>query len=237
MAVELKNHNIVYFPMPKVACTSLKMLFFQINEGRIFEIYKEDGKLMHIHNAAYGSPSFWDVKHKDYENMIRIALIRDPVARLLSAYSNRVRYHRELSEQRIDLDLAKKLGVGPNPSPDEFFNNLEKYRILSSSIKHHTDPATTFLGPDLTYFQKIYRIEELDKLTRFLSDTVQQDLVLGREQTGGQKVKFMELERQARKNLTQYCLGDYALMKDYYQIPSEISGRFPSAAAVETVQA
>jgi len=233
MAVELKNHNIVYFPMPKTACTSLKMLFFQINEGRIFETYQEDGKLMHIHNAAYGSPSFWDVKHKDFQDMTRIALIRDPVSRLLSAYSNRVRYHRELSEQRIDMDLADRLGVGPDPSPDEFFINLEKYRFLSNSIRHHTDLATTFLGPDLEYFQKVYPIEEIGKLTRFLSETVKQDLVLGREQTGGKKVQFKDLSSQARKQLTQYCLGDYALMKDYYRIPTVIRARFPYAA-VET---
>ena len=231
MAVELKNRDIVYFPMPKTACTSLKMLFFQLNEGHPFEKYKKDGKLYHIHNAAYGTPTFWDVDHAAYEGMTRVAVIRDPIARMLSAYSNRVRFHRELSEKRIDMKLAEKLGVGPNPSPDAFFVNLEKYRFLSPSIRHHTDLSTTFLGPDLGYYHKVFRIEELDKLTSFLSTAVSKDVVLGREQTGGKKIRFEELSNRARKQLVMYCLGDYALLKDHYTVPSEAGAKIPALAA------
>lgn len=227
MAVELRNHNIVYFPVPKTACTSLKMLFFQMNEGRIFEKYTKDGKLMHIHNAAYGSPTFWDVDHKSFADMTRIAVIRDPIGRLLSAYSNRVRFHRELSEARIDTDLAERLKIHPDPSPDEFFGNLEKYRILSNSIRHHTDLTSVFLGPNLAYFKKIYRIEELDKLTADLSGTLGKQLTLGREQTGGEKIYLKDLANITRKKLALYCMGDYALMKDYFRLPAETGARIP----------
>lgn len=231
MAVELKNHNIAYFPMPKTACTSLKLLCFEINEGRKFEKYKKDGKLHHIHNAGYTTPAFWDVNHKDLEDMTRIAVIRDPIARLLSAYSNRVGFHQELSERHIDMELAQKLGVGPDPSPDEFFLNLEKYRFLSYSIRHHTNLSTTFLGPDLGYFHQVFRIEELDRLTAFLSEAVSMELTLGREQTGGKKIRLGDLSGKARRQLTMYCLPDYALIKDYYEVPSVAGAKFPVRAA------
>ena len=237
MAVELKNHDIVYFPMPKTACTSLKMLFYHLNEKRIFENYKKDGKVMHIHNAGYGTPYFSELNHRDYAAMTRIAVIRDPVSRLLSAYSNRVGFHRELSAPRIDLDLAGKLGIGPDPSPEEFFINLEKYRILSPSIRHHTDLATKFLGPSLDYFQKVYPIEKLPDMVAFLSSRTGQNLTLGREQTGGKKIHFKDLSVPARKRLALYCMGDYALVDGFYRVPAEVDALFPRYAETGRIAA
>ena len=227
MAVPLKNHDLVYFPMPKTACTSIKKLFFHLNENRVFENYRKDGTLMHIHNAGYGTPYFSDLKHKNYTAKTRVTVIRDPISRLLSAYSNRVAFHRELSERRIDIDLAGKLGSGPDPSPDEFFLNLEKYRVLSPSIRHHTDHATKFLGPSLTYFQKVYPIEKLTELVDFLSEKTSQDLTLGREQTGGKKIYFKDLSKPARKQLALYAMGDYALFDGHYRVPAEVEALFP----------
>ncbi|MCV0424083.1 MAG: sulfotransferase family protein [Roseibium sp.] len=227
MAIPLKNHDIVYFPMPKTACTSLKLLFFHLNENRVFKNYKKNGTLMHIHNAGYGTPYFSDLSHSEHATKTRVTVIRDPISRLLSAYSNRVVFHRELSERRIDTDLAEKLGISPDPSPDEFFLNLEKYRALSTSIKHHTDPATKFLGPSLDYFQKVYPLEKLTDLVDFISEKTSQNLKLGREQTGGQKIYFKDLSKSARKQLALYCMGDYALLNKHYQLPPEVDTLFP----------
>ncbi|MBL3554151.1 sulfotransferase family 2 domain-containing protein [Rhodovulum sulfidophilum] len=216
MAVVLEGHNIVYFPVPKTACTSIKLLLFELNNGKKFEMYEEDGNVMHIHNAVYGTPSFLEVDRNPYADMIRIAVIRDPVSRMLSAFSNRVAFHRELSEDRIDTDLAERLGVHPDPSPDHFFNNIEKFRILSDSIRHHTDPVSSFLGPDLAYYHRVFRIERLDELTTFLGEKVGREIQLGREQVGGEKTSFEQLGARAQKNLLQYCSGDYALMRGFY---------------------
>ncbi|WP_186389784.1 MULTISPECIES: sulfotransferase family 2 domain-containing protein [unclassified Stappia] len=222
MAVVLNNHNIVYFPVPKTACTSLKMLMFELNNGRKFEMYEEDGVLKHIHNAAYGTPSFIDVDRAPFAGMTRLAVIRDPIARLLSAYSNRVAFHRELSEDHIDADLASRLGVHPNPSPDHFFNNIGKFRILSGSIKHHTDPVSAFLGPDLAYYHRVFRIEDIGGLVELLSNAVGHPLELGREQVGGDKIKFEDLGHRAQRNLVEYCYGDYALMRGYYYMQARL---------------
>jgi hypothetical protein len=42
------------------------------------------------------------------------------------------------------------------------------------------------------------------------------EIELGREQVGGEKTFFEQLGARARKNLLQYCSGDYALMRGFY---------------------
>ncbi|MXN64025.1 hypothetical protein GR183_03830 [Stappia sp. GBMRC 2046] len=219
MAIVLENYGIVYFPVPKTACTSIKYLMYKINNGRNFEQHIRGDNLMHIHNSAYDTPSFIDVDLMPLKNMIRITVVRDPVARMLSAYSNRVKHYGELSEKRIDLELASKLGVRPNPSPDQFFNNLGKYRILSDSIKHHTDPIYSFLGSDLRYFHHVFRIEKISDFVDFMKNSTSQRIELEREQTGGEKISLSDLSNKARRKLTEYCYGDYALLQGHYPTP------------------
>ncbi|WP_226638557.1 sulfotransferase family 2 domain-containing protein [Novosphingobium profundi] len=219
MPVNILNNKISYFPVPKTACTSIKYLFYYVENGKDFEMTEVNGEVQHIHNSMYPTEYFQVVDQKALVGSTRIAVIRDPVARMLSAFSNRVGFHKELSEDRIDMEMARKLEVHPNPSPDHFFNNIEKFRALSPSIKHHTDMTSAFLGYDLSYYHKIYTINELDELVDFLQGETGMDLKMGREQTGGAKLAFSDLLPRARKNLLQYCYGDYALMRGYYLPP------------------
>ena len=55
----------------------------------------------------------------------KITVIRDPVKRFLSAYSNRVRFHRALGRKRITEEQVK-LGAKPNPTLEEF---VERYVV------------------------------------------------------------------------------------------------------------
>lgn len=220
MAVALARHKLAYFPIPKTACTSIKMMMFELEHGRKFEMYEKEGVLMHIHNAAYPTPKFLDTDLAALTSMQRIAVVRDPVKRMLSAYSNRVNHHGELSEAHINTDLAQALGVHPNPSPDHFFNNLEKFRVLSPSIQHHTDPVNVFLGPDLHYFHRVFRLENLDDFVEFVATQTEQAVHLGREQTGGEKVEFHDLGSRAQRSLLEYTYAEYALLRGHYVPPT-----------------
>ncbi len=219
MAVALSRHNLAYFPIPKTACTSIKMMMFELEHGRKFEMYEKDGVLMHIHNAAYSTPKFLETDLTSLASMQRIAVVRDPVKRMLSAYSNRVNFHGELSESHINTDLAQALGVHPNPSADHFFNNIEKFRILSPSIHHHTDPVNVFLGPDLHYFHRVFRLENLDEFVKFVSVQTEHTVHLGREQVGGEKLVFQDLGARAQRSLLEYTYAEYALLRGYYVPP------------------
>ena len=171
--------------MPKVACTSLKHLFFLLEHGRTFENYVDHaGTKRHIHNAAYPTLSTSEDDWSCAADMHRIVIVRDPVERFVSAYRNRVLFYKELSDANVDSTKREMLGLKPDPTLDEFIDHLELYRTLSTVIKHHTDPQTYFVGHTLDYFHKFYRFEELDILAADLSAKTGQPLSLPHKQMG-----------------------------------------------------
>jgi hypothetical protein len=216
MPIILRKHKIAYFPAPKVACTSLKHLFFLLEHGRIFENYVDDaGIKRHIHNAAYPTLSTSEDDWSCAANMYRIVIVRDPVDRFISAYRNRVLFYKELSEASVDSNKCGMLGLKPDPTLDEFIDHLELYRTLATVIKHHTDPQTYFVGHTLDYFHKIYRFEELDTLAADLSHKTGQSVSLPHKQKGiaGQ---FPSISAKRIERILEFYSGDYALLKGTY---------------------
>ena len=85
---------------------------------------------------------------------------------------------------------------------------------------------SVFLGPDLSYFSRVYPIENISDLVAYLSQKVGKTLIAGREQTGGRKIRFEDLDRGARLRLLQYVAPDYALLQGYYS-PKPLDARLP----------
>jgi Sulfotransferase family len=218
MPIILRRYNIAYFPVPKVACTSLKHLFFLLEHGRNFENYIDrTGIKHHIHNSVYPTLSTSEDDWSGAESMHRIVIVRDPVDRFVSAYSNRVLFYKELSENSLDSDQSQMLGVKPDPDLNEFIDHLEHYRALSTVIKHHTDPQTYFIGHTLDYFNKVYRFEELDSLASDLRERTGQPIVLPHKQKGiaGQ---LPSLSAKRIEKILEFYSGDYALLEGVYSL-------------------
>jgi hypothetical protein len=218
MPIVLRKYNIAYFPVPKVACSSLKHLFFFLENGRNFENFTDEaGKKHHIHNAVYPTLSSSDDDWSCAANMHRIAVVRDPMDRFVSAYRNRVLFYKELSQTSIDAGKAQVLGLKPDPNLDEFIDRLELYRALSPVIKHHTDPQSYFVGHTLDYFNKVYRFEELDTLAADLTERIGQPVALPHEQKGiGGQLPSISAKRVAK--MLEFYSGDYALLKRLYPL-------------------
>ncbi|MFV1876246.1 sulfotransferase family 2 domain-containing protein [Nioella sp.] len=221
MAISISRSNLIYFPVPKVACTSLKLFVYEVEFGEPFQAHVLGSRKIHIHNwrKDYESCSFFNTKSPGYSEGRFMAVIRDPVKRFLSAYSNRVLYHGELSETKVNIEAARVLGVQLVPPVDEFILNIEKYTILSPSIKHHISPAATFLGHDMSFFYHVIPIEETQIFKGLVNDACGTSVEMPRAQQGGKKVRFSDLSREAKTKLLEYCAGDYALLRDYYSPP------------------
>lgn len=217
--IENSQFKIAYFPVPKTASTSLKHAFYQLEHGKQFENAKDSDSILGIHDGNFGTRSFYKIDHTRYEDYSRIAIIRDPVQRIISAYQHRVLREYELSEDRIDMDLASALGVTPNPSRSMFLCNIEKYRLLSKAIKHHTDPFTDFLGHDLSYFTDVVKIGKVGGLAAQIEALTGRKFEIEHHQKGNEKPMVLRMGRPARDALLSYCAGDYALMKGYFTIP------------------
>jgi hypothetical protein len=194
MGCHLDRYGLSYFPVPKCACSSLKAFFFELENGRPFQNYRANGKVIHIHHV-YRTLPFETTRHRAGANDWKIAVVRDPVARLLSCYSNRVLHHRELDG--IDLSIRDRIaGLVRRPDIGTFVDLLPRYRELSPSMHHHSAPHVEFLGLDPAYFDRVYRIDQLDTLVADVAGRVGTAPALQRLQMGGPKLKEDELSWQ-----------------------------------------
>jgi len=213
MSVILEKFSLFYAPVPKIACTSLKLMFFEAENGFPFRRYTANGRNMHIH-AVYPSSLSDKIPHKSIQDFHRVTLVRDPVQRFLSAYSNRVIHFKELSPAKAGPKL-EKMGLEYNPELDLFINKFAEYQNASASILHHSQPMVDFLGKDAAYYSKIYPMNEIDQFVTDMSERMGVELSIGRHQTGGPKLNKKDLTKSQSRKIEAFYKDDYRVFKNY----------------------
>lgn len=218
--------GIAYMPIPKVACTSIKQMLYMAEHGRRFEPYKgKNGKTMFIHDA-YPAIPFDKIDHALIADCDRIAVVRDPVLRVLSAYSNRVVFHRELSAEKQG-EILKKLDLAPDPDLATFVDRLDEYAAAFSGIHHHTRPQVDFLGYDPTYLSKIYRFSELEMLAEDVRRRTGTEVQLPWLQKGGPKIPISALSRAQQDKLHDMFADDYVAFGHWFTASGRRKARPP----------
>ena len=154
------------------------------------------------------------IYQKDFnlDEFTKICLIRDPIQRLISAYTNRVKHHKELSEKiLISHHLNPNLA---NPSFGNFLDNYFIYRKVNS-IKHHTDPLYKFIGENPSFYDKIFNLDNINDFSEFLNEKFNMEYGIPKLQTGGGGSKSINIEeiKQNRPNIYKKLLRITA--KDY----------------------
>lgn len=218
-AVICEGLNLAFFSVPKAASTSMKLVLYELREGRPWTGEPDD-----IHKAL-PTPL---TRPRDFvatEGMRRITIIRDPVKRLLSAYGNRVLHHGDVRNAlRRPSTRLKQIFLRPwlrsYPSFDRFYGQLEQYQSLSFTIWHHTCSIRHFIGEDLSVFDRVYKVEELGQLEADLSEMAGREIRLPREQTGGMKLRLEDLSPKARAAVLEHTAPDYALLRGLYTPPA-----------------
>ena len=163
---------------------------------------------------------FEDISSLDLKDFTKVTLVRDPVRRLLSSYVNRVISQKRLSEEFIQNSKFESMELHPNPAPDFFFRNIRKYQEISIDIAHHTIPISDFIGDDLSFYDKVFKFEELDRFIDYLSATLQEDLLLPKSQETLDPLYFTDLTIETQEVILNYCSADYELLKRYYKKPN-----------------
>ncbi|MEM8657436.1 MAG: sulfotransferase family 2 domain-containing protein, partial [Pseudomonadota bacterium] len=107
MVVVLKSHKIAYFPIPKVANTSIKL-------GLEAVVPPED--FLNIGNKRMSQQA-----REAAEGCYKIAVVREPLSRMLSAYSNRVLDEQDIGRSAGSKLLLRLLGRSTAPDINEFF--------------------------------------------------------------------------------------------------------------------
>jgi hypothetical protein len=209
--IVLEAYSLGYKNIPKTACSSIKHALYTLKRGKGF--YTEVSN-MNIHQ--YWSNHKSDILKADF----RFIVLRDPVKRFLSAYSNRVGHYKELSKEYLQTNvegkkLLENINIPLNPSLQDFIKYLSEYYSIVS-IKHHTRPIVDFKVRDLSVFTNVYKIENLASLEVDISNRYNTEFTLPRLQTGGLKYKVSDLSKDELDFLFDFYKEDYALISEYY---------------------
>ncbi len=144
-------------------------------------------------------------------------VVRDPLKRLLSLYTDRIIKRRDLSRCKTILRGQADLAI--DPDPDYFFENFDAYVRASSVVKHHGLPMEVFTGTDLTVYDRIYRIEELGALAKDLAKVTGKTPTLKRRNQSKSKLDFSDLGKQAKEVLRQRLTPEYEHLSEFYPVP------------------
>lgn len=190
MAIFIEKFKIAYFPVPKIACTSLKDLFFRLenNLGNSAGVCGDpvwplliNGEKINIH-TLYQTKNFGAIDLTKYSEYQKFAIVRHPVDRLVSCWRNRVIRYKELSSECIQNEIGNLQVAPPDPDFEEFVDKLHVYRRMKS-IKHHTDLMANFLGTDVSVYTKIFRLDQISEFKEHINGLTGLDLKLNHLQT------------------------------------------------------
>lgn len=213
------DHKIAYFPVPKVACTSLKLAMYGLAQGKVYSDVEFGGKTI---QQTYPTQNFAGSDLSGLEGYWKVAVVRDPVSRVISAYTNKIekwgrRMTKRMSDPKIRRAVKADAILPAPPSLIEFCLRLQHYRRHFKPIRHHTDSYATFLGPDLGYYDRVYRMEDLDVLCADLS--ARTGTVFALPHANPSKPVDRTMNAEATAALLAYCAPDYEYLADYYTAP------------------
>ena len=224
MSAIIPKLKLIYISVPKCACTSLKETMYFLQFKKKWKNYKNElGEDVYVHDV-YGSPLFSEMVERfpifGIKKFTKICVIRDPIKRLISAYTNRVLHHNELAEWRLkDYGLDCKLA---NPNFFQFIENYELYFEKVRSIKHHTRPMHDFIGEDPSFYDRIYNLNNIDDFSEFIEKKYNIKYQIPRRQTGGGEYSInidiiKQESRQIYDKLKAITAKDYEIFSDFLE--------------------
>jgi hypothetical protein len=208
--------RIAFFFSPKSGGTSLRAFLFHAENGFAFRDYSVQGMQVDA-NALAANYRFNRVDHAPLVDFRRFALVRDPVKRFLSGYSNRVLHYRELSIEAAGQDLLRE-GLPPDPDIGTFVENYVGYLRCSKNLARHFLRQQKFIGPDASHFERVFKLEDVDQLVDFVNAACGAQAKMPRLQTGGPKLDFFALNEDIQTQLLEICQHDIAfqIFPDYW---------------------
>jgi len=213
MTVILNDHKLFYAAVPKVACTSVKRMFYKFENGQEYEPLTINGRKWGFHKY-YPCIQRDRYPERKIKNHRRLTLVREPIKRFLSAYSNRV-----LHKDKLNADIVKAASrfrrLTPRPELDEFADRFEQY-LRISDIRHHCRPMVHWLGPDPHYFDAVYGLHQIGEFVNDVSTVLGRDVEIGRHQTGGPKLDPGLLTAKQTAKLHKYYARDYQAFSSYF---------------------
>lgn len=211
MAIEIEGCAVTYYPIPKSGTSSIKYALMAL-DGKGAGLSDPENEV-HSHLATDWVDPFVPV----YDGFGgKFTIVRDPLERLLSAYSSRVLDTNVLKRPSAKKDMLEGFGLSTDPDLETFVFNVEKYSACSWEIRFHVASPRHFIGSSLFLFEHVFRFEEMDKVGEFLSSLRGRPVEMPRLQAARTKVSPSDLSPAALAKAMRFCRYDYAFLVDYY---------------------
>lgn len=215
MVISVEHYRIAYMALPKAACTTVKAALARIDlDVRLPSPDQYSHKLWH---QIYPTSRFHHRKWEPYEDYWTFCVVRDPVKRLMSCFTDivatRQLLHTSQKLRRPSVDLPI------DPDPDFFFQNLDRYSEKASVVKHHSLPARAFLGRKMDRYKTVYRTENLGQLALDLNELTGREIVLNKENSSSFKLTLDDLKPETIDAIRPRLNEEYELFQDYFSNP------------------
>lgn len=191
----------VYYPAPKSASSTLREVFFEIENGFPFRKFTISGREINL---------FWLYGHGEMFAPVEVpqdhevfTVVRDPVERFVSFYKWGV--------------IANHCGYDTPVDINAFVADFAAHMNRTPKIRFHLSPQFLFIGKDLSYYHRVFRMEEMAELGRYLSVRSGTEITVGKANTTERQKATSELTEQSRARLVDIYREDYALLRDYYR--------------------
>jgi hypothetical protein len=154
----LKGADLYYWPVPKNASTSFKKAVYEYNFNQPFQAPIYFGKKVSVH-------AFFPAKTNKYvhikPSMKNFCIVRDPVSRFISLYTNKVLFRKDLEKYKSEFE---NISLSVTPNINIFTKYFEDYMRVSPTIRMHAIPQWQYLGLNPELFWKIYSLKKIDNL-------------------------------------------------------------------------
>jgi hypothetical protein len=211
MAIEVEKFGITYYPVPKCGSSSLKYLLLARN-GDEASLTDPDNDVHGRLPTSYVDPfaPLYD-GHKE-----KLTVVRDPLERLLSAYSSRVVDAGVLARPSAEKEKLEGFGLPLDPDLNTFILNIEKYCACSWEVQFHVASPRHFLGSNLFQFDHVFRFEQMKEAAAFLLSSRTPAVEAPRLQVGSRRIGVSDLSPAALAKGMRFCRYDYGFLVDYY---------------------
>lgn len=228
MAVISPALNAAYFDITKVGSSSVKEALWRLETGEPFAgtgLTKVRNHLRwrlaraglaeprNIHEEPGYRNQRYDLAQVP-DGYARFTLVRDPAARLRSAWRDKI--NRAQFEWRGEVMDLEADGLPLDPSFGEFIDHFELYRSISRPVRVHVTPYSWHLGSNLKEFDQVFRIEDGGALAAWMSDQAGHSVELPRENSSAGEVRDDRLSVAQIEKLFVITAPDYALLGDLY---------------------
>lgn len=208
--------GLLYLPVPKVGGSTMRHAIFLAENGIA---YKDSHYARDLHiSRFYSRPRHWSTPSRiDRETGKRkIVIVRDPVARLLSCYADRVAKRKDIARDPVARKEAQRNGLPVLPDVDTFMRFIDTYTEMCASIRHHTVPQCKLIaefvflngvevvdlsqmGGLLQWMQEASGVSGLDKHYKVTADH--------------KRIDFRSLSVEARRKLMEFVEEDFTLLE------------------------